>query len=237
MRKIATATFLAIALIYGCIQGSLWQYDRYQVRHASNELIKSNIVKPALSEYELNGSTKNEIAWRTIELIGKFVPEKELLIRNRYHEGKYGFHVVTLFESNSGARYWVDRGWVIAGANAQTPPKTQKVNSDQVSITARVRVEDIENQIRGSVFAAPGRGSNELEKWNEAEKISTSDEYLDLITSNNPAYTPEVPAALPEISDGPHLAYSFQWLLFAFLVVLAWFMVVREEKRAQTEKL
>lgn len=237
MRKILTATFLAIALIYGCIQGALWQYDRYQVRHANNELIKSNSVKPPVSESFLTQAKPKEIAWRMVTLKGNFIPDKELLIRNRYHDGKYGFGVITLFQSTSGNRYWVDRGWVVAGANAQTPPITQAVNSESIEITARVRIENLENQIRGSVFAAPGPGSNQLEKWDSQAAIDTADEYLDLISTSNAAFTPTVPAQLPEISDGPHLAYSLQWLIFGFLVILAWFLVVREERRSQTEKL
>jgi len=98
VRKIATATILGIALIYGCIQGSMWQYDRYQVRHANNELIKDNTKKPSLTEAQLLNLGKNEVAWRLVELKGSFLPEKELLLRNRYHDGKYGFGVVTLFK-------------------------------------------------------------------------------------------------------------------------------------------
>jgi cytochrome oxidase assembly protein ShyY1 len=237
VRKIATATILGIALIYGCIQGSMWQYDRYQVRHANNELIKDNTKKPSLTEAQLLDLGKNEAAWRLIELEGSFLPEKELLLRNRYHDGKYGFGVVTLFKSDSDILYWVDRGWVIAGATAQTPPITQNVTTERTSIIARVRVEDIENQIKGSVFAAPGVVSNQLQKWNSQEQVSTSNVYLDLLSSDVKEFTPKVPAMLPEISDGPHLAYSFQWLIFALLVVLAWFLVVREERKAQTEKL
>ena len=172
-----------------------------------------------------------------VKLDGNFIPEQELLIRNRYHDGKYGFGVITLFQSSSGNRYWIDRGWVVAGANAQTPPVTQPVNSDTIEITARVRIENIENQIRGSVFAAPGPRSNQLEKWDSQAAIDTADEYLDLISTSNRAFNPAVPAELPEISDGPHLAYSFQWLIFGFLVILAWFLVVREERKTQTEKL
>ena len=30
---------------------------------------------------------------------------------------------------------------------------------------------------------------------------------------------PDVPVELPELSDGPHMAYALQWLFFAGLVV------------------
>lgn len=237
MRKIISATLLAVALIYGCIQGAQWQYDRFQLRHASNELIRNNISLPAISERQLQQSDQSKIAWREARLSGSFIPEKQLLIRNRYHDGKYGFGVVTLFKSDLGKIYWVDRGWVAAGENAQTPPVTQAVTTENLTIVARVRIENLENQLRGSVFAVPGSQSNQLEKWSSQESVETEQIYLDLISASNAKFNPAVPATLPEISDGPHLAYSFQWLIFAGLVVLAWFLVIREERRYQTEKL
>lgn len=241
MRKIISATLLALALIYGCIQGALWQYDRYETRHDRNQLIINNSTLPEVAEAEiaaaLNSKQPEKIAWRTLKLSGNFQPEKELLIRNRYHEGKYGFGVVTLFKSSSAELYWVDRGWVIAGENAQTPPITQPVDDQSVEITARIRVENLENQIKGSVFAVPGSANTQLQKWDSEQVVSTAPVYLDLISSSNPSFVPEIPAELPEISDGPHLAYSFQWLLFAFLVIFAWYLVVKEERKNQLEKL
>jgi cytochrome oxidase assembly protein ShyY1 len=238
MRRFVTITALALALIFGCFQGALWQYDRYQVRHANNDLIRNNVAKTLISESSLSSSKESEIAWRRIELVGAFDPSKEFLIRNRYHEGKYGFGVVTLFKSESGKKYWVDRGWVIAGKDAQTPPSVQKITNEKVQITAHVRVQDIESQVQGSVFAIPGSNSTpKLTKWNVDQSVATEPNYFDLISSSNPAFTPDVPTPLPELSDGPHLAYSFQWILFIFLVAFAWYLVIREDRKAQTVKL
>ncbi|MEY3434057.1 MAG: hypothetical protein RL057_437 [Actinomycetota bacterium] len=238
MRKIFTATALAVVLIFGCIQGAMWQYDRYQVRHAKNFLITANVSKPAISETELNNFSDSKIAWRETRLTGSFIPSKEILVRNRYHEGKYGFGVITLFKSEQDKFYWVDRGWVIAGKDALTPPTTKSVTEDKIEILARVRIENIENQIAGSVFAVPGgKDGKQLEKWNQTGSVKTQNLYLDLISTSDPKLNPDVPSPLPEISDGPHLAYSFQWLIFALLVLVALFLVIREEARAQREKL
>jgi cytochrome oxidase assembly protein ShyY1 len=145
---------------------------------------------------------------------------------------------VTLFKSESGKKYWVDRGWVIAGKDAQTPPSVQKITNEKVQITAHVRVQDIESQVQGSVFAIPGSNSTpKLTKWNVDQSVATEPIYFDLISSSNPAFTPDVPTSLPELSDGPHLAYSFQWILFIFLVAFAWYLVIREDRKAQTVKL
>ena len=237
-RLIAIST-LALLLIFGCLQGALWQYERYEVRHENNELIRKNVaITTPLSEDELGSKDSSEIAWRNISLNGNFDPSKEFLIRNRYHEGKYGFGVITLFTSESGKRYWVDRGWVIAGKDAQTPPEIQRVDSLPIEISARVRTSDIESRVQGSVFAFPGSDSTpKLVKWNSEQAIQTEPIYFDLISSSDSEITPKVATALPELSDGPHLAYSFQWILFIFLVIFAWYLVIREDRRAQTPKL
>jgi len=239
MRRLITVSILALLLVFGCVQGALWQYDRYETRHANNDLIRKNIsIAALLTEDELSSKTASEIAWRSISLEGNFDPSKEFLIRNRYHEGKYGFGVITLFISNSGKRYWIDRGWVIAGKDAQTPPVIQKVDSLPIEITARVRTSEIESRVQGSVFALPVADSTpKLVKWNSEQAIETEPIYFDLISSSNPEVTPEVATALPELSDGPHLAYSFQWILFIFLVLFAWYLVLREDRKAQAPKL
>jgi len=239
MRRLITVSTLALLLIFGCVQGALWQYERYETRNANNELIRKNIsIAALLSEDDLSSKTASEISWRSISLEGNFDPSKEFLIRNRYHEGKYGFGVITLFISDSGKRYWIDRGWVIAGKDAQTPPVIQKVDSLPIEITARVRTSEIESRVQGSVFALPGADATpKLVKWNSEQAIETEPIYFDLISSSNPEVTPEVATALPELSDGPHLAYSFQWILFIFLVLFAWYLVIREDRKAQAPKL
>ncbi|MFM8897445.1 MAG: SURF1 family protein [Actinomycetota bacterium] len=237
MRRFLTVTLLAIGLIYGCVQGALWQFDRYEVRHAKNELIRNNISLPPLDEEALQSLQPSEIAFRKISVKGSFVPEKEILVRNRYFEGKYGFGVLTLFESENGKKYWVDRGWVIAGKDALTPPAVQPVTNENVLITAYARVENLESQVRGSVVALPSKAASQLQAWNKEQAIQTEPIYFDLIEASNSSFTPSVPTSLPELSDGPHLAYSFQWVLFIFLVAFAWYLVIREDRKAHPTKL
>jgi len=239
MRRLVTISALALLLIFGCVKGAIWQYERYEIRHANNNLIRNNVaIATPLSEGDLKSREPSEIAWRTVLLAGSFDPSKEFLLRNRYHEGKYGFGVVTLFTSQSGKRYWVDRGWVLAGKDAQTPPIIQRVDGKVIEIMARVRVSDIESQVQGSVFALPRTDSTaKLVNWNSDQAIETERIYLDLISTSNPSVNPKVATALPELSDGPHLAYSLQWVLFIFLVALAWYLVFREDRRSQRLKL
>ena len=233
MRRIIGLSLLALSLIALCLQAASWQYHRYEIRHSKNKVILANI-NLTTTEKSLSQSViePTKIAWKKIVLVGRFDPDTEILVRNRYHEGTYGYGVVTLFTSESGKRYWIDRGWVQAGKDAKTAPQTQKVTSEQVSIIARVRIENVERQLGGTLFALPASsGTATLAKWNGSTSITTEPVYFDLISAIPTTYTPQVPTGLPTISDGPHLAYTFQWILFALLVAFAWFLVLREERR------
>ena len=236
MKRLLGLTLLAILLFSLCLQAARWQYDRYEIRHAKNELIRANLAKEILSPTDLD-LPSDEIAWRKIAMRGSFDPASEILVRNRYHQERYGFGVVTLFISENGKRYWVDRGWVPPGKDAQTPPVTKQVSSDSIVILARIRVENIETQVGGTVFALPGAdGQSKLAVWDAEQAIETESIYLDLISTKPENFSPDVPTAVPQLSDGPHLAYAFQWLLFSGFVIFGWFLVVREERRAHSVK-
>jgi cytochrome oxidase assembly protein ShyY1 len=60
---------------------------------------------------------------------------------------------------------------------------------------------------------------NLVSKLDARQGVQTEDFYVDLISSSDTSMNPVVPAELPELSDGPHMAYALQWIFFAGLVV------------------
>lgn len=237
MKRVLAASLIALIAFAFCLQGARWQFERHEVRHANNELIRANVSKAPITEQDLFSLPNDESAWRKIKISGKFIPENEILVRGRYNQGLYGFGVVTLFESTSGRKYWVDRGWVKAGPDAKTPPIVTSVDDRLVELIGRVRVERIESQISGTVFALPSRdGSAQIAKWDNDGSIKTELFYFDLLETSASEFAPDSPTALPELSDGPHLAYTVQWILFAGLVLFGLFLVIREERRTHSAK-
>jgi surfeit locus 1 family protein len=147
------------------------------------------------------------------------------LLRNRYSEGKYGFEVLTLFTNTAGEKFWVDRGWVQAGATATTAPVVTKVPTTNVSITGRFRLDS--SLPRGSFFALPGSGEGLVSELNAQSQMDTQKFYLDLLSGSDPSLTPKVPAQLPSLSDGPHMAYALQWLFFGGLIIYGRILIRR----------
>jgi cytochrome oxidase assembly protein ShyY1 len=205
----------ALALIALCLIAAQWQYNRGVDRHERNSLIEENIAAPEISLKEAASElSKNE--WRTVNSSGVFDAGQTILLRNRYFEGKYGFEFLTLFTSSSGEKFWVDRGWIVAGKDALTAPVIPATPAGTVEITGRMRLDT--SLPRGSFFALPASGTGLISKWNAQNEVVTEGYYLDLLKGSTSELTPNVPAQLPELSDGPHMAYALQWVFFAGLV-------------------
>ena len=208
-------SLVALALIALCLIAAQWQYHRGVDRHARNSMIEENIAAPnILLEKAASELSKNE--WRTVNAEGVFDASQTILLRNRYFEGKYGFEFLTLFTSSNGEKFWVDRGWIVAGKDAVTAPVIPATPSGTVEITGRMRLDT--SLPRGSFFALPANGSGLISKWNAQNEVVTEGYYLDLLNGSTAELTPNVTAQLPELSDGPHMAYALQWVFFAGLV-------------------
>jgi surfeit locus 1 family protein len=217
-------TIIALGLVLLCIWAASWQYTRGVDRHARNNVIEERIAR---SPIELSARDTDLVnnEWQSVSANGRFDSNQQILLRNRYSEGKYGYEVLTLFTSNSGEKFWVDRGWVQAGATATTPPEITKVPEVDVSITGRFRLDS--SLPRGSFFALPGDGQGLVSELNAQSQLDTEKFYIDLLSGSDPSLTPAVPAQLPPLSDGPHMAYALQWLFFGGLIVYGRILIRR----------
>jgi len=208
-------TLVALLLILLCLWAAQWQYHRGVDRHARNNLIVEQSQLPAVELGELTGNI-DSFEWRTISIQGVFDDKNQILLRNRYSEGVYGFEQLTLFVFDQ-RKIWVDRGWIKAGSNATIPPQLQQTSDESVRITGRLRLDSSLPQ--GKFFAVANNAQRDLVSQLDARKgIQTEDFYIDLISVSDTAMNPDVPVELPELSDGPHMAYALQWIFFAALV-------------------
>jgi surfeit locus 1 family protein len=217
-------TFVALLLILLCAWAAQWQYHRGVDRHARNAVIEHRISKSAIDLTQIE-SPFADYEWQTISTSGTFDNSKQILLRNRYNEGKYGYEVLTLFTSEGNKKFWVDRGWVEAGATATTPPDVAPMPTSTVSITGRLRLDS--SLSRGSFFALPGKGQGLVSELNAQSQLNTEKFYIDLLSGSESSLTPAVTAQLPELSDGPHMAYALQWIFFGGLVIYGRILIRR----------
>lgn len=217
-------TVIALALVFLCLVAADWQYTRGVDRHERNNVIEERIARPPIDLTARDTVLANN-EWQSISTTGRFDSTQQILLRNRYWEGKYGYEVLTLFTSDSGEKFWVDRGWVKAGATATTAPVVTTVPDTDVSITGRFRLDS--SLPRGSFFALPATGEGLISELNAQSQLDTEKFYIDLLSGSDPSLTPAAPAQLPPLSDGPHKAYALQWLFFAGLIIYGRILIRR----------
>lgn len=215
---------IALVLIAGCLWASQWQFQRGIDRQDRNQEIESQLE---LSTVDLQGIESDfaNFEWRTVKTQGSFDPAKQILLKNRYFEGVYGYEVLTRFTALDGRSFWVDRGWVKAGKDATTAPEVTAPPLGDVSITARLRLD--RSLPQGAFFALPESGGGMISKLNAQADSNSEGFYLDLLSGSVPSLTPSAPAQVPELSDGPHLAYSLQWIFFAGLIIYGRILIRR----------
>jgi surfeit locus 1 family protein len=217
-------TIVALAFIFLCLIAADWQYTRGVDRQARNNVIEERIARAPIDLTARDAVLSNN-EWQSITTTGRFDSTQQILLRNRYWEGKYGYEVLTLFTSTSGEKFWVDRGWVQAGATATTAPVVTAVPNTEVSITGRFRLDSSLPQ--GSFFALPASGEGLVSELNAQAKLDTEKFYIDLLSGSEASLTPAAPAQLPPLSDGPHKAYALQWLFFGGLIIYGRILIRR----------
>jgi cytochrome oxidase assembly protein ShyY1 len=212
--------YLALAIVFAiaCIFLSRWQFGRNAQTIAANTLLQQNynaapvapnVVLPTRSSY----IAKYE--WRTVELVGRYLPAKQLLVRDRVNGQNPGFEVLTPFRESNGASFIVDRGWVPIGTKQTDPDYVPPAPTGVEHVTARL--QQSETVLPGRV--APSGQISEINLPTVASMVHLSNVYTGaygLLASETPKPSSRpVAAAEPVIDNGPFLSYAIQWILFA----------------------
>lgn len=228
--------YLGVAIIFAlvCVGLSEWQFARKQVKAVEISRISANYdaAPVALAEALPALDAFNEDwRWRPVTVTGTYLPDNQLLVRNRPHSGSPGYEILTPLQLEDGTVFIVDRGWVPNGDSAEVPNFVPKAPSGLVTVTARLK--NSEATIRGR-----GAGEGQVATVNLPEIAQTIDSptftgAYGLLASEDPAPTDARPAAAerPEEDPGPHLSYAIQWILFALMGFAFLAYAIREEYR------
>jgi len=101
---------IAIGVFFVLVGLGTWQLHRLAWKEG---LIKERQTKIALPPLVISSLlTSKPQKFRRVEIRGRFLNKKNVLIGPRSHRGSPGWHVVTPLELASGSTVLVDRGWV-----------------------------------------------------------------------------------------------------------------------------
>lgn len=232
--------WLALTIIAILLQPAFWELSQWQIRRlherqAHNLTVTTNESQSPVAAEEIlsTGNGKNSFdpsyEWRTVDVVGKWIPEKQVLVRKQSYESNLGFWVVTPFKSTSGLVVLVNRGWVPASGSAKESPAVSSPPSGLTEILGRIRIAASRTEPEPTDLP-----SGQVDRIVPSEVLAgdeyVSNAYLELTQSIPESRGADLqPILAPEISEGPHRSYAIQWVLFAILTLVGWGILVRKE--------
>jgi cytochrome oxidase assembly protein ShyY1 len=223
-RWIALTAFLLI-MIYLFIRLSDWQFDRYNTRIQNNEITTTALNSEPIKLTDL--SQVSELKdWQKVSIKGEFMDSDAKLLRRQYLESSLGFWVITPLKLDNEKVILVNRGWIPI---AESSTSQQEIpSSPQGDVTIIGYVQTLKDT-RSEPEDLPLNQINHLNSTNfSSQPLSTS--YLQL-ASMTPMDNQVAIIPLPELSNGPHFSYAIQWILFALMLPIGWYVLLKNENK------
>lgn len=236
--------YISVAIVFAiaCAFLSHWQLTKNAERSQQLTTIADNYdAHPVpLADLLAPGKTlRITEQWHPVTLTGRYVSDRQLLVRNRVNNGDAGFEVVVPFRMTDGRLFLIDRGWVAPGNSDLAPDHVPAPPQGTVTVTARLMPGE---PLPPSGVASDGQLPS-IHLPLAAKEIGTVDGHrLDtgayaLMMSESPAPA-TAPAALqpPSADPGPYLSYGIQWIMFAIMGFIFIWYVIRTERRVHREE-
>jgi len=235
-RKWLFTTLLVFAGTAVCIRLGIWQLDRLAHRRAFNSQVQSMRAAEPLDLNQEIPSAIESMEWRAVTVTGEYDFENQVALRNRYHEGQFGYDLITPLLFDGGA-VLVDRGWIPAVGNSLPSDWSQYDKPGQVTVTGQLRLGQDKPVIGGVGDPEFTSTRPHLDFWNNLnvaridEQISY--ELLPAFIQPDPEQghaEPPIPTQpVLELTEGSHLGYAFQWFSFAAILFCGYPFYLRKQ--------
>jgi surfeit locus 1 family protein len=123
-RSTAVAAVITVLAIFSLVKLGLWQLERAdEKQQLFDDFDRAQQQQQWLS---LTDSANLPQRYQGVSLIGQFTPQHYFLLDNQVHNGKVGYHVIGLLQSDfQTALIPVNLGWVSLGESRQQLPSIE----------------------------------------------------------------------------------------------------------------
>ena len=219
---IAGIVALALAVSVAAVFLGRWQWHRHEGRAEQIAAFEAGqAVAPApLGDVLPDDAVTfpDDARWRTATVSGSFDAGSLTWLRNRPVDSSPASHALGWFITDDGRALLVDAGWVEAEA-AQKP----SLPTEHLELTVTLRPAEVDNGTPGTRITP--------DQMPEASATEVPGYGVLATACQNPcgalpglAITP-----LPELSLGPHLAYTVQWYMLAAAAPIVAVLWIRRE--------
>jgi surfeit locus 1 family protein len=215
------ATVVAVAVF---VSAGNWQGRRLAEKERLRSAYDAAAVQPEVPLPNAGTEWNDWIAWRyrPVRVTGEYDGARQILIDNKVHAGRAGYHVITPLDLADGRVVLVDRGWVAAGADRAHPPVVPPP-AGAVVVAGRIALPSA-GYLEFGDRAATGPVWQNLDPARFA--AATGVPVLPVVVEETaPAASPdglvrERPA--PDFGADKHRIYRAQWYAFAVLAAGLW---------------
>lgn len=214
-----------------------WQLGKNSATEHRNDLIASAVAQSAVPIGDVapaGAGFDPSTEWREVTLTGRYLTDREVLVRLRSAEERPAVEVLTPFATDDGARVvLVDRGYVRPEQGAL--PAVPAAPSETTTIDARIRKSEGTSAGRGVHTEAGRVAVYTIDPAEVGRAVDTSlDPFYLQLSPDQPGSLGEI--GLPQLDSGPYLSYGLQWLAFGIMAPLgAGYFVyseIRQRRRA-----
>lgn len=213
-----------------CVSLGFWQLGRLHDRRAENVRIKTRISSPApLPAAGWRSGREDALSYRGVSVQGTYDTAHEVLVRYRSHEGLPGYEVVTPLvvadadaDAGPSDAVLVDRGWVPLALGDRWPAASARPPGGPVTVTgwlapphtSRVAPVPPKDGKPGYVSDVSPAELAPLLRYGRLYRLA--------VVADGPGDRFPAPLGYPDLSEGPHLSYAFQWFSFAAIALIGW---------------
>lgn len=112
---------LVAVLLPTFVSLGLWQWDKAATKAARQTLLDTRSREPAV-QLSATPVDAESLRFRRVTVRGTYEPQYQILVDNRVHQERAGYHVITPLRIDGGEmRVLVNRGWISANGTRQLP--------------------------------------------------------------------------------------------------------------------
>ena len=234
MRRLASPGWVAshlfaVAMVVLMVNLGFWQLRRLDDRRADNSQIAAAMAQDPADIAAYLDTRGLPPSYTAVAARGAYVPGAEVRIGNRSSGGQPGFWLATPLELADGRAVAVVRGWVPRRSMVGLDDRGPAPPAGEVTVVGLAF-----DSVDGGRIAETGPGDTpeisrmDLDRFTEVSGVDVEDVWIRLRAQSppQPEGLPE-PVPDPDLTEGPHLSYAFQWFFFSAGAVVVYALILR----------
>ena len=229
-----------LVLIPAFIGLGQWQRDLWKARDRAQGLVLSALAaKPtALGSVDPAGHAVSQAQqWTMVAASGRYDTAHEFMVRDRSQNDQPGFYVVTPLVLADGTAVLVNQGWVAESTmgGADTLPPFPPVPTGTVTVAGSLQPDETtaNSRIRDDTARLPSPEIALITRGDLSSRVPypLRDGSIQLASSvpANTGPTAAAPIPNPTYDNSMYIAYMIQWWVFAVVMPVTWFLLIRRE--------